>query len=575
MIEEILQFTNKSDIGWLEIENTIDINADNNLALLTATDSSFKSVSIKKQGTFTFKNNDNGYINTTVLNNQISSNSGVDNINLDSASTYAEYKSGDFNSITQAINENLTPKQKSELAYLNKLDISTTFYNPLDETHKSWDQTTRGLTQTSQLIIAVAAAAVTGGVGSFATMGAAALSAGAGSLATTAAISATNASMNTGGNFFGSLGHVASVTLKDTTSSDSLRSAAISAAAAGLAVGAGNAAGMDKLAKSANAVQNPALRVAANIGVSTARATINTASYIVADSVISGNSISETIDNDVDLKFLAAQIVGEAVAKEIGRAAHGQTQKVAITDSKGNVVRDLDGKVMTTTKTITPPTINQPQQLSLHAALGCAMGAMAGGDCGAGAAGGVAGEYLADAAVKNGYSPQSAILIGQGAGASTALIASMIQDKDDEKTARNIQMGSLIGANAAINNALLFAGKYKIPFTDDVKASDGRDYDLHIGVKGDVVTTSLNIGTDGHSKSFNIIPSVGGGLYFNVTAHGDRSLGSISYSPIPDIAFIEAIKTNAGYGFGGTVGIFVAPPVKVGVTVTPPEKNNH
>jgi hypothetical protein len=61
--------------------------------------------------------------------------------------------------------------------------------------------------------------------------------------ATTATISATNASMNADGNLAGSLDDVGKTALKDTTSKESIKNYAISAAVAGAAAWAVQASG--------------------------------------------------------------------------------------------------------------------------------------------------------------------------------------------------------------------------------------------------------------------------------------------------------------------------------------------
>ncbi len=102
----------------------------------------------------------------------------------------------------------------------------------------------------------------------------------------------------------------------------------------------------------------------------------------------------------------------------------------------------------------TAPTITQPQQLALHAALGAAISTSLGGDALSGAISGAISELSASESLKNGTTPQNAILIGQATGAASALLTSELQGKNDEQTAKNIQLGGMIGANAAANNAV-------------------------------------------------------------------------------------------------------------------------
>ncbi len=184
-------------------------------------------------------------------------------------------------------------------------------------------------------------------------------------------------------------------------------------------------------------------RILTNLGTATTKVAINTTAYTIANSAITGNSLTESLKSQ-DEKLLLAQILGEVGAKEIGRAAHGSI----ITDSNGNPLRDANGKILTTT-----PTITQPQQLALHATLGAAISTSLGGDALSGAISGAISELSATESLKNGASPQNAILIGQATGAASALITSEIQGREDEQTAKNIQLGGFVGVNAAANNA--------------------------------------------------------------------------------------------------------------------------
>jgi hypothetical protein len=65
-----------------------------------------------------------------------------------------------------------------------------------------------------------------GTIATAATVESVTLTAAAGATAATASVSATNASINDSGNFFGSLNDVTKVTLKETTSKESLKNAA-------------------------------------------------------------------------------------------------------------------------------------------------------------------------------------------------------------------------------------------------------------------------------------------------------------------------------------------------------------
>ncbi len=101
------------------------------------------------------------------------------------------------------------------------------------------------------------------------------------------------------------------------------------------------------------------------------------------------------------------------------------------------------------------PTITQPQQLVLHATLGAAISTSLGGDALSGAISGVASEYIASESLKNGTSPQNAILIGQATGAASALITSAALNRTDEQMAKDTQLGGFVGVNATVNNLTL------------------------------------------------------------------------------------------------------------------------
>jgi len=437
-----------------------NVNAGGNLLLLTAQDSSLASSSIRQNGTFTFKNMDKGHNDTTVINNQISSTNSM-NLTADNAA-YVEYKSG----------TNTSQNIQDQLAALK---AQTTLTNPIDEMHKSWDQTNRGLNQTGTLVIAVAGAALTGGLGSFATIGAAAVSAGVGAAGTIAATSATNTAID-GGN----LGSTLKQTVKDTTSRDSLEQIAISAAAAGIATGASNFAGVGNTANAANAANTTANtvstgeRVLANVGNALARSSIYAASNIAATSAVKGQSISDSINDNGGVKQIilttVASSIAEAGAKEIGRAAHGTT--TTLTDSSGNPLRNLDGSVMTSSQ------INQPTQLALHGVLGATTSTLMGGDALSGAAAGVLGELASDSAYQEGsgsFNRQQSIAIGQAVGATAALVASSAQGKSDEQTAANVGIGGFIGMNAAVNNSTLIDKSGKI-----LKVKDDGDTGVYV-----------------------------------------------------------------------------------------------
>jgi filamentous hemagglutinin len=432
----------------IESGDDININADNALLLTTATDSYFKQTKTHYKGTMTIRNSDSGFYKTDIINNEISSsNSGE--INLTSGNiTYLQYEKNSIKNALKESNINNTNNHNNYLVTLSK--DQTTLKDPISEINKKWDTTTRGLSQTGTIIIAVTAAVATGGIGSFATVGAGMMTAGAGALATTATISGTNASMN-GGGFGDTLKMTFKTALKDTTSRESLENAAVAAAAAGLTIGVSQATGMatnttttvasgSKTLTTSVSLSNSAAnlstsqRILTNLGTATARAGISTASYAISNSVIKGESITDSL-KDQDGKMLAAQILGEVGAREIGFAAHNDK-------------------------------INQPLQLTLHAGLGATTAAITGNDILSGALAGAASEYVAQTVYENGVSANNAIISGQVTGAATSLLASSIQGNSDEQVAKDIQLGGMIGANAAANNATYVDKNRKIVDVD-------------------------------------------------------------------------------------------------------------
>lgn len=430
-------------------KENINIDAGNNLLLLTATDSNFFSESTRHKGTLTFKNNDRGSIDTSIINNQISSESGNINLNANNIA-YVQYKSG----------------TEKNLDYLNQITSSSTLQNPIDEIHKNWDQTTRGLTSTGQVlvaVVAVAAVAVTAGAAigaagaaagtatataagattasTFATaasVGSATLTAAAGATAATASVSATNASMNDSGNFFGSLDNVTKVTLKETTSKESLKNIAISAAAAGITAGVGSATGLTSTTSTTNTTT-----FTTKLENALATQTLNSTTSAAVQSAVNGDSFGDAIQNQG--KNIIINTLGQVAANQIGDLAHPDPNS-----NPNALTNPIDGT--------TTPAINTTTQLALHAGLGCAMGAASNGNCGAGAAGAVVGEVVGSSlksSVENGtMTKDTAVQIAGLAGAAAGLTASIATGQDDAETANGVWAGSREGANAARNNAM-------------------------------------------------------------------------------------------------------------------------
>ena len=156
-----------------------------------------------------------------------------------------QYQEGTMESLLSSANNG-----NQQLAYfktvndLSQLNPNKITLDSIANTSQHWDKTTRGLTSASQAVIAVAAVAIavgTGGLGSG--ISGAMMTAAATTASTTATISATNASMNTDSNFLNSTNSIADSSWKATSSDESLKNMAISAAVAGAASWAVQASG--------------------------------------------------------------------------------------------------------------------------------------------------------------------------------------------------------------------------------------------------------------------------------------------------------------------------------------------
>ncbi len=375
----------------------------------------------------------------------------------------------------------------------------------------------------------------------------------------TAAVSATNASMNADGNFLGSLDDVGKTTLKDTTSDDALRNYAIAGITAGVTAGISEYTGIAEMSRAANATRTvdgarTAERVLQNAKVSLYESAISNTTSTVVQSAVNGESPSDTLSN-LALN-IAVGAVANAAAKEIGNAAHGSVA----TDADGNILRNSDGSIV-----YNAPRISTAEQLTLHAALGCASGAAQGGDCASGAAAGVVGEITGASmrsSVENGsINKQTAIQLAGLSGAAASLFVSAASGASDEQTANNIFTGQRVGGNAAENNAILFAGKYKIFGTDNIKTKDGKDYDVHIGLQGSAAFKEKSFGTDGVGSSTIVIPQLGLGFYLFAIPSGETPDITLS-SGIRNIFSYDAIKTNQNnYGGGISFGYAISPPI--------------
>ncbi|NDB61739.1 hypothetical protein EB001_25355, partial [bacterium] len=262
----------------------ITVNTGNNLIIATASENHLHSIETKNKGNYFFKNGQYGNYDSNIINTEITSNTSSDIVNSNLTFNVGniaivEYnkasKTSDDDNANNVVNiANITTantnttsttnttniantikagsdnstlyrnySQNSKLAYINKLDSLNTLYNPVEEIHKSWNQTNRGLTKTGQIAMAVTAVAIsitTGGIGSG--ISGAMTTAAATTASTTATISATNASMNSAG-LTDTLKYSLDSAYKSTKSKDNIKNMAIAAGVAGVASWAISATG--------------------------------------------------------------------------------------------------------------------------------------------------------------------------------------------------------------------------------------------------------------------------------------------------------------------------------------------
>jgi hypothetical protein len=255
----------------------ITVNTGNNLIIATASENHLHSIETKNKGNYFFKNGQYGNYDSNIINTEITSNTSSDIVNSNLTFNVGniaivEYnkasKTSDDDNANNVVNiANITTantnttsttniantikagsdnstlyrnySQNSKLAYINKLDSLNTLYNPVEEIHKSWNQTNRGLTKTGQIAMAVTAVAIsitTGGIGSG--ISGAMTTAAATTASTTATISATNASMNSTG-LTDTLKYSLDSAYKSTKSKDNIKNMAIAAGVAGVGYGIG------------------------------------------------------------------------------------------------------------------------------------------------------------------------------------------------------------------------------------------------------------------------------------------------------------------------------------------------
>ena len=142
----------------LTAQENIDINAAGNLLLLTAQNTSFKMESIRKNKTFTFKNNDNGFVNSEVLNNEFMAGQQAGGLEVVDATNAADRQTNSSINLSAQNTAYLEYKSGSDLSQniqsqLQNLKAETILTNPIEEIHQSWNKSTSGLNQTGMIIM--------------------------------------------------------------------------------------------------------------------------------------------------------------------------------------------------------------------------------------------------------------------------------------------------------------------------------------------------------------------------------------------------------------------------------------
>ena len=353
-----------------------NINSGKDVKLLTSKDSVYRHNVSNSDDGFLYSNSDSGSYNETL--NYNSFNTGG-NLNISSTSnTSIEYRNNisGVEGLSDSVSEISKGLGLSYLQDIHDTDSSVT-WNGLSEEHRSWEDVNRGLTDTGAALVAITAAALSGGaalaaIGSttttLGTVAATATIAGAGTLGASVSVSAVNNE--------GDLVAVAD----ELDRSETYESIAISMFTAGATSYLSDVLTEAQRAKDAA----NALNTISNAGNTTSRfrlaleevskiygkSLLDVSVSSAIESGIRGDSFSDSISTSLESALVNS--VSQVAATRIGNLYHGD-----------GTVKNPGGK------------INKATQLGLHAAVGCAAGSVS-GNCGAGAAGAVAGEVMAE-----------------------------------------------------------------------------------------------------------------------------------------------------------------------------------
>ncbi|MDD2840595.1 MAG: DUF637 domain-containing protein, partial [Rickettsiales bacterium] len=258
--------------------------------------------------------------------------------------------------------------------------------------------------------------------------------------ATSAAVNATVVSFGTitgnamsqatlnGGNF----GDVLDAGWKSATSSDTLKSVVISAAAAGITTGLTDyidiktGAVVDSTGKMTGGVVNTGNQAGATL-----RQQLTTALYESAISTTTNTALQSAVNGDSFSEALQNQVINTVVmaGAKLGANAIGSNYHTG--------------------------EINKVEQLTLHAGLGATVNLLTGNDALSGAVSGVVGELAGE--VFDNYtnlSDDALKEIGGLAGGLSAIITSKAEGLDVSEISNNAYSGQRIGHNAVENNLL-------------------------------------------------------------------------------------------------------------------------